>query len=130
MIGSMPVGWPTWTGAVMSGNSCRLLVGNRLARGVGDRKCGPPRQGHDRDHRVGARRRRERTAVPDPHSLYIVQLAKWPGHARLRVLAHPRRAHLVRREQALATSPLRHALRALDEALEVVAAPPARKAAG
>src|SRR5947209_17378254 len=53
------------------------------------------REGHDRDHRVGPRGGRERTAVPDPHALGVMELAVRAGDAGLRVGAHPARAHLV-----------------------------------
>src|SRR5688572_24945038 len=58
----------------------------RLARAVG--------QGHDRDHRVGARGGGERARVAYPHTGRVVQLAVGVGHAGLRVRAHAAGAHL------------------------------------
>src|SRR5207248_5120747 len=46
----------------------------------------------------------------------------------LRVVAHPARAHLVRREEPLPARALRHPPAALDERLEVVAVAPGRQA--
>ena len=64
------------------------LRGGGGAPGAGlgrDRVGGPVRERHDRDHRVRARRGRERAGVADPHAGGVVQLAarvgdaRWPG---------------------------------------------------
>ena len=69
-------------------------------------------------------------AVADPHALRVVQLAPRVGDARLRVLAHPAGAHLVRAEEPEAAGPQRDALPARDALVEVVAVAPARRAGG
>src|SRR5439155_17208368 len=61
-------------------------------------------------------------------ALGVVQLAPGVGDARARVGSHPAAAHLVRAEEPLPAGPQRLATGAGDERLEVVAAPPARRA--
>ena len=105
-----------------------LRVGGGVLRG--DRLGGAARERHDRDHRVRARGRRERAAVADPHALGVVELAPRVGNARLGVVPHPARAHLVRTEEPEAAGPQGNALPALDAVVEIVAVAPARRATG
>ena len=64
------------------------------------------RERHDRDHRVDARRLRERRRVADPDAVDVVEPSSAVGDGRRRVSSHACAAHLVRRVgDRLAASP-------------------------
>src|SRR3712207_166297 len=95
-----------------------------------DRLGGAPGQGHDRDHRIGARAGREGAAVADPDAWRAVQLTVRVGDALRRVRAHSAGAHLVGAEQLVAAGLQRDPLAARDERLEVLAFLPAGRPGG
>ena len=94
-----------------------------------DRVRGPPRQRHDRQHRVGARGGREGARVADPDARRVVQLAPGVGDRRRGSRPSGSCPSGGREKTAYSRGASECGVDRVDERLEVVAALPDRRLA-
>src|SRR2546428_6581964 len=87
-----------------------------------DEPRGARREGHDRDHRVYARRGRHEASIADPEIPYVMRLAGRLRGRGLRVGAPPRGAHRVGREQGHPVLSDPETTQPIDEGIELRAA--------